>query len=235
MLPGSLNEPHGASSMRDSRRKGQVSMFAFTQTVQFLSEDGAALPQAPVTNQQVAEVLFNIATLLEMQQANPYRIQAYRNAARGMLTLAEPAIDIIRRGEELRFDGLGVRLRRKITELLTTGHMTFYDDLCEESLPDDARALMSVEHIGPRTALRLIGPMNIHTVEQLWEEAHSRRLQKHYGFGEKSERRLERAAEAVLRSPQPPAGAAAVAIPDSATDVGEETASARVESPARAA
>ena len=88
-------------------------MFAFTQTVQFLSEDGAALPQAPVTNQQVAEVLFNIATLLEMQQANPYRIQAYRNGARGMLTLPEPAIDIIRRGEELRFDGLGVRLRRK--------------------------------------------------------------------------------------------------------------------------
>jgi len=210
-------------------------MFAFTQTVQFLSEDGAALPQAPVTNQQVAEVLFNIATLLEMQQANPYRIQAYRNAARGMLTLAEPAIDIIRRGEELRFDGLGVRLRRKITELLTTGHMTFYDDLCEESLPDDARALMSVEHIGPRTALRLIGPMNIHTVEQLWDEAYNRRLQKHYGFGEKSERRLERAAEAVLRSPRPPAGAAAVAIPDSATDVGEEAASAQVGSPARAA
>ena len=123
-------------------------MFAFTQTVQFLSEDGAALSQAPVTNQQVAEVLFNIATLLEMQQANPYRIQAYRNAARGMLTLPESAIDIIRRGEELRFDGLGVRLRRKITELLTTGHMTFYDDLCEESLPDDARALMQVEHVG---------------------------------------------------------------------------------------
>ena len=88
-------------------------MFAFTQTVQFLSEDGAALPQAPVTNQQVAEVLFNIATLLEMQQANPYRIQAYRNGARGMLMLAEPAIDIVRRGEELRFDGLGVRLRAR--------------------------------------------------------------------------------------------------------------------------
>ena len=189
-------------------------MFAFTQTVQFLSEDGAALPQAPVTNQQVAEVLFNIATLLEMQQANPYRIQAYRNGARGMLTLPEPAIDIIRRSEELRFDGLGVRLRRKITELLATGHMTFYDDLCEESLPDDARALMAVEYVGPRTALRLIGPMNIHSVEQLWDEAHNRRLQKHYGFGEKSERRLERAAEAVLYGPQPPADAAALAVPD---------------------
>jgi DNA polymerase (family 10) len=208
-------------------------MFAFTQTVQFLSEDGAALPQAPVTNQQVAEVLFNIATLLEMQQANPYRIQAYRNGARGMLTLPEPAIDVIRRGEELRFDGLGVRLRRKITELLTTGHMTFYDDLCEESLPDDARALMQVEYIGPRTALRLIGPMNIHSVEQLWDEAHNRRIQKHYGFGEKSERRLERAAEAVLRGPQPPSDAAALTLPDA--DVADETGSTCAESPARAA
>jgi DNA polymerase/3'-5' exonuclease PolX len=210
-------------------------MFAFTQTVQFLSEDGAELPQAPVTNQQVAEVLFNIATLLEMQQANPYRIQAYRNGARGMLILPEPAIDIIRRGEELRFDGLGVRLRRKISELLTTGHMTFYNDLCEESLPDDARALMQVEHIGPRTALRLIGPMNIHSVEQLWDEAHNRRLQKHYGFGEKSERRLERAAEAVLHSPQPPAGEAALAIPDATSDLNDEETSFQAEAPARAA
>jgi DNA polymerase (family 10) len=210
-------------------------MFAFTQTVQFLSEDGAALPQAPVANQQVAEVLFNIATLLEMQQANPYRIQAYRNGARGMLTLPEPAIDIIRRGEELRFDGLGVRLRRKITELLTSGHMTFYDDLCEESLPDDARALMAVEHVGPRTALRLIGPMNIHSVEQLWEEAHSHRLQKHYGFGEKSERRLERAAETVLRGPQPPADAAALAVPDVFADGSADVTSFQAESPARAA
>jgi DNA polymerase/3'-5' exonuclease PolX len=211
-------------------------MFAFTQTVQFLSEDGAALPQAPVTNQQVAEVLFNIATLLQMQQANPYRIQAYRNGARGMLMLPEPAIDIIRRGEELRFDGLGVRLRRKITELLATGHMTFYDDLCEESLPDDARGLMQVEHIGPRTALRLIGPMNIHSVEQLWEEAHNRRLQKHYGFGEKSERRLERAAEAVLRGPQPPADAVALALPDTdVSDAPNEAASFQADAPARAA
>ena len=210
-------------------------MFAFTQTVQFLSEDGAALPQAPVTNQQVAEVLFNIATLLEMQQANPYRIQAYRNGARGMLTLPEPAIDIIRRGEELRFDGLGVRLRRKITELLTTGHMTFYDDLCEESLPDDARALMTVEYIGPRTALRLIGPMNIHSVEQLWDEAHNRRLQKHYGFGEKSERRLERAAEAVLYGPQPPADAAALAVPDAFADGSADVTSFQADAPARAA
>jgi DNA polymerase (family 10) len=116
--------------------------------------------------------------------------------------------------------------------------MTFYDDLCEESLPDDARALMAVEHIGPRTALRLIGPMNIHSVEQLWDEAHSRRLQQHYGFGEKSERRLERAAEAVLRGPRPPADAAALALPNQIADVGDGADGAtpfQSDAPARAA
>ena len=187
-------------------------MFAFTQTVQFLSEDGAALPQAPVTNQQVAEVLFNIATLLEMQQANPYRIQAYRNAARGMLALPEQASDIIRvRGVALR--GLGERLRRKITELLTTGHMTFYDDLCEESLPEDVRALMAVAYVGPRTALRLIGPIDIHSVEQLWDEALvaasqalSLRREERAPVGARSGGRVAWAA--------PPADAAALAVPD---------------------
>ena len=50
-----------------------------------------------VTNRQVAEVLSSIASLLEFQNSNPYRIQAYRNAARGVLELQEPAAAIIAR------------------------------------------------------------------------------------------------------------------------------------------
>src|SRR5579863_10324328 len=50
-----------------------------------------------VTNRQIAEVLSSIASLLEAQNSNPYRIQAYRNAARGVLDLPEPAATIIAR------------------------------------------------------------------------------------------------------------------------------------------
>src|SRR6266852_641559 len=58
--------------------------------------------KAPVvTNRQIAEVLSSVASLLEYQNSNPYRIQAYRNAARGVLELAEPAAEILARGEEL--------------------------------------------------------------------------------------------------------------------------------------
>ena len=176
-------------------------MFEITQTLRLVQAPGEEDSMEPVTNQQIADVLFNIATLLELQQGNPYRIEAYRNAARGMLALPVQVTDIIAQGARLEAPGLGDRLRRKITELATTGHMTFYDDLVEESLPEDARDLMRGPHVGPRTALRLTGQLDIHSVQELAEAAEQRRLRPYYGFGERSEQRLAQGARAVLNHP----------------------------------
>jgi DNA polymerase (family 10) len=173
--------------------------------VELIDEQQAASKEtllAGITNQQIAEVLFNIATLLEMQQGNLYRIAAYRNAARGMMALPIPAAEIIRRSERLELPGLGERLRRKISELVTTGRMTFYNDLCEEVLPADMRSLMTVAHIGPRTALRLSGQLGIHSVAELYEAAHTHQIREHYGFGPRSEQRLEEAALLTLQARQ---------------------------------
>lgn len=178
-------------------------MFQFTQSVQLVADPGEKIDEllpARVSNQKIAEVLFNIATILEMQQANPYRIEAYRNAARGILALGEPVAPIFARGETPPIPGLGTRLRRKITEMVMTGHMTFYDDLCEESLPEDVRDLMRVPHIGPRTALRLAGQLDIHSVPQLLQEAQQHHLRDHYGFGPRSEQRIEDGALTVLNT-----------------------------------
>jgi DNA polymerase (family 10) len=172
-------------------------MFQFSQTVELVPDPGRESdgPAAGhVSNPQIADVLFNIATLLEMQQANPYRVAAYRNAARVLLAMPDSAATIIARGNPLVAPGIGDRLRRKITELVTTGRMTFYDDLCEESLPEDVRALMSVPHVGPRTALRLAGQLDIHSVPDLLHAAQAHRLREYYGFGPRSEQRLARAA-----------------------------------------
>jgi DNA polymerase (family 10) len=176
-------------------------MFQFTQSVRFVSEPGEqgaeSLPMR-VSNQKIAEALFNIATLLDMQQANPYRIAAYRRAARGVLGLSEPVAQMLARGEPLRIPGVGERLGRKITELIVTGRMTFYDDLCEESLPGDVRDLMAVPHVGPRTALRLSGQFGIHSVGQLLEAATSHKLRDAYGFGPRSEARLAEGARSLV-------------------------------------
>lgn len=178
-------------------------MFQFTQSVQLMADPGERIEDllpARVSNARVAEVLFNIATILEMQAANPYRIAAYRNAARGILALGEPVAPIFARGERPPVPGLGERLHRKISELVTTGRMTFYDDLCEESLPEDVRDLMRVPHVGPRTALRLASQLDIHSVPQLWQAAERHQLREHYGFGPRSETRIAAGASAVLSS-----------------------------------
>jgi DNA polymerase (family 10) len=152
-----------------------------------------------ITNRQIAEVLSGIADLLEFQKSNPYRIQAYRNAARGVLDLPEPAAAIIARGEPLPVPGLGQRLRGRIDELVHTGTMTFYNDLYMQSLPQGARSLMAIEHIGPRTAMRLYEELGIDSVEKLWWAAHQQRIRKLSGFGERSEARIKEAVEHVRK------------------------------------
>jgi DNA polymerase/3'-5' exonuclease PolX len=151
-----------------------------------------------ITNRQIAEALSSIAALLESQNANPYRVQAYRNAARGILELQEPAAEIIRRGEILPVPGLGRRLLFRIVELVHTGTMTFYNDLFMQSLPPAVRRLMAVEHVGPRTAIRLYEELGIQTPEQLWWAAHQQRIRSLRGFGARSEARLKMAAGKLL-------------------------------------
>ncbi len=152
-----------------------------------------------ITNRQIAEVLSSVANVLESANSNPYRIQAYRNAARGVLELPEQAAVILARGESLPVPGLGERLRMRIAELVQTGTMTFYNDLCLQALPTGARALMAVEHIGPHTAIRLHEELGIDTPEKLWWAAHQQRIRKLPGFGVRSEARLKEGAAQIAR------------------------------------
>jgi DNA polymerase/3'-5' exonuclease PolX len=156
-----------------------------------------------VTNRQIAEALASVADLLESQFSNPYRIQAYRNAARGVLDLSEAAAVILARGDELPIAGLGQRLRSRIMELVQTGTMTFYDDLCMQSLPAGVRRLMAVEYVGPRTAIRLYEELAIDTPEKLWWAAQQQRIRKLHGFGKRSEARLKDAATRQRRGSNP--------------------------------
>jgi DNA polymerase/3'-5' exonuclease PolX len=151
-----------------------------------------------VTNSQIAEVLSGIAGLLEFQNSNPYRIQAYRNAARGVLELEHPSAAYIARKELLPVPGLGKRLQNRIAELVNTGTMTFYQDLSLQLLPPGARALMGVEYVGPHIAIRLYEGLGIDTTEKLWWAAHRQRIRTLPGFGARSEARLKAAAAQLM-------------------------------------
>lgn len=156
-------------------------------------------PRRQITNRQIAEALSAVADLLDRQNSNPYRVQAYRNAARGVLDLPEPAAQIIARGEQLPIPGLGARLQIRIAALVHTGDLTFYNDLHVQGLPIGVRKLMAVEFVGPRTAIRLFDELGIDTPEKLWWAAHQQRIRQLPGFGVRSEARLKEAASRLLK------------------------------------
>ena len=171
------------------------------QTLPGLELEMSTPPQ--VTNHQIAEVLSGIADLLETQNSNPYRIQAYRNAARGVLDLPEPAAQMLARGEDLPLAGVGDRLRAHINELVQLGTVTFQNGLLMQTLPQGVRALMAIEHIGPYTAIRLHEELGIDSPEKLLRAAQQQRIRQLNGFGPRSEARLKEAAQRLVKEKRP--------------------------------
>ncbi len=126
-----------------------------------------------VTNKDAADILFNVATILELAEDNPYRVRAYRRAARLLLgSQADARVKLVdgKHGKELDLPGLGTRLRRKLGELLATGRMRFYVELCAD-LPDDVSRLMQIPTVGPKTALRLHEELGLSTPAEVYAAA----------------------------------------------------------------
>jgi DNA polymerase (family 10) len=156
-----------------------------------------------MTNREIAHILFNIATLLEMGYGNPYRIQAYRRAARGMLRLRAEASELVEAGQDLPIPGLGKRLRTKIGQLIAGGRMAFYEELIAEQHPA-IQSLMRVPSVGPKTALRLFTELHLTSPEALLFAARRGRVRDLWGFGERRERALAEGAARVVNMAQPP-------------------------------
>ena len=87
----------------------------------------------PVHNEDIALVFDEIGDLLEIQEANPFRVRAYRNAARTVRALGRSLAEMVEQGEDLtRLPGIGKDLAAKIEEIVRTGHASLLDRLHKE-------------------------------------------------------------------------------------------------------
>ena len=158
-----------------------------------------------ISNRDAAAILFNVATILELAEDNPYRVRAYRRAARLLLRNQEDLAVKLTPTKELDLPGLGPRLRKKLGELLSTGRMRFYVDLCAD-LPAEVANLMQIPGVGPKTALRLNEELGLTTAAEVCAAAQQGKIRQLYGFGPKRERQLLAGAEQVLAGrPKTPA------------------------------
>src|SRR5689334_4134480 len=98
---------------------------------------------------QIAEILIEIGVLLELKGENPFKTRAYANAARVLETLNEPLDKIVTEGRLADLKGIGSALQDKITELVTTGKLPYYEEL-KASLPAGLFALLQIPGLGPK-------------------------------------------------------------------------------------
>lgn len=135
-----------------------------------------------MTNREIAGVLFNISTILNEHHANPYRVRAYRNAARNILRARHSLAERAAAGAALGIPFLGKRLTNKITQLALEGRSDYYDELCGD-LPPAEQALLQVPGIGPKLAQRVA--KDLHADNDLLHRAASVGLQQVWGIGPK--------------------------------------------------
>jgi len=137
-------------------------------------------------NQEIAENLRQIAELLEQQEANPFRIRAYRQAANTIETIPQSVKSIVAKKDFqglLDLPAIGPGIARSIYEYVATGRMTRLESLRGAS--DPALLFQHIPVLGLKLARRICEELHIDSLESLENAVISGRLAKIPGMGEK--------------------------------------------------
>ena len=139
-------------------------------------------------NAQISETLNKVADLLEFQRANPFRIRAYRSAARAVQELPETIEKIIEDPQRKLTDigGIGKDLAEKITTLASSGSLPILDELMAE-VPESALSILRVAGLGPKRASVLYNDLGVNSLSALRRACQNHRVRAMKGFGPKIE------------------------------------------------
>lgn len=140
-------------------------------------------------NDQVAAILSEIGTLLELKGENPFKTRAYANAARTIETLPEPLDRLVAEKRLGDLKGIGDALQEKITLLVTTGRLPYYDEL-KASLPAGLVELLAIPGLGPKKIKALHDRLGIDSVAKLEAACQAGQVAQLDGFGEKSQTKI---------------------------------------------
>ena len=139
-----------------------------------------------MTNQDVADILDNIADILEILGESRFRILAYRKAANVIDTLPEDINDIDTADDLQKLPGIGTHIAERLEELLVTGRMKYFEEL-KEKVPPGLVELTKVRGLGPRTASLLYEKLGITNLAQLEKAVSEHKVRDVKGLGAKTE------------------------------------------------
>src|ERR1700757_4828534 len=142
-----------------------------------------------MTKGQIAEVLEEIATLLELKDENPFKIRAYANAARSLETFGGNLGDLQDEEALAKIPGIGKAIAAKIKELAGTGKLKYLEELRAE-FPRAILELFSISGLGAKKIKALYENLKISSIEQLREACESGRVAELPGFGETTQAKI---------------------------------------------
>jgi DNA polymerase (family 10) len=143
-----------------------------------------------VTKIEIAAVLTDIGTLLELKGENPFKIRAYQTGARVIESLGEE--ELAQRATDGTLDevkGIGEALAQKITELSQTGKLEFHEKL-RASVPAGLVEMLGIPGVGPKKVRALHEKLGVDTIAKLQEACAAGRVAALEGFGEKTQEKI---------------------------------------------
>jgi DNA polymerase (family X) len=144
----------------------------------------------PVQNSDVSDIFNKVADLLEIEDDSPFRIRAYRNAARIIANLPQNVSDRIESENDLaKLRGIGKDLAGKIKEIVETGSLAQLEEL-EGKTPSGLSQLMKLEGLGPKRVQALNRALGVTSLKDLEDAARQGKVKEVEGFGEKTEQMI---------------------------------------------
>jgi len=150
-------------------------------------------------NALIADRLDAFASLLELSDANPYTVRAYRRAAETIRAAAVPVADLVRSRRVRDLRGIGPSIEARLRELVETGAIAELEEL-ERELAPDLVGLGRYLGLTARKSIEIARALDIHTADELREAAAEGRLRSVAGVGPKTEARL---LDALAREDEP--------------------------------
>jgi DNA polymerase (family 10) len=142
-----------------------------------------------MTKEEIAGVLEQIATLLELKAENPFKIRAYTNAARAIETFGANVSNFQDEEAVAKIPGIGKSIALKIKELAETGSLKYFQELSAE-FPTGILELFSLPGLGAKKIKALHDSLGVSSIAQLQKACEEGRVAELAGFGETTQQKI---------------------------------------------
>lgn len=138
---------------------------------------------------QIADILSDIAVLLELKGENPFKTRAYLTGAKALESLEEDLGTVISSGRLNEIKGVGEALTKKIMELHSTGSLRFYEEL-KASIPPGMVQMLQIPGLGPKKIIALQQKLGVTSIAELTQACADGLVAGLPGFGAKTQEKI---------------------------------------------